>query len=46
MIDLKKHGLTKSDYGKIKATGGFNTEEYYDDAATEILVNCSLMIKE
>lgn len=35
MIDLKKHGLTKSDYGKIKATGGFNTEEYYDDAATE-----------
>ena len=35
MLDLKKYGLTKSDYGKIKATGGFNTEEYYDDAATE-----------
>ena len=35
MIDLKKLGLTATDYGKIKATGGFNTEEYYDDAATE-----------
>ena len=35
MLDLKKYGLTKSDYGKIKATGGFNTEEYYDNAATE-----------
>ena len=35
MIDLKKYGLTKSDYGKIKATGGFNTEEYYDNAAAE-----------
>ena len=35
MLDLNKYGLTKSDYGKIKATGGFNTEEYYDDAATE-----------
>ena len=42
MLDLKKYGLTKSDYGKIKATGGFNTEEYYDDAATENLVNYSL----
>ena len=30
MLDLKKYGLTKSDYGKIKATGGFNTEEYYE----------------
>lgn len=35
MIDLKKLGLTATDYGKIKATGGFNTEEYYDNAATE-----------
>ena len=35
MIDLKKLGLNKADYGKIKATGGFNTEEYYDNAATE-----------
>lgn len=35
MIDLKKYGLTKSDYGKIKATGGFNTEGFYDNVATE-----------
>ncbi|MEG2080513.1 MAG: right-handed parallel beta-helix repeat-containing protein [Oscillospiraceae bacterium] len=35
MIDLKKLGLKTEDYGKVKATGGFNTEEYYDNAATE-----------
>lgn len=32
-LDLSQYGLSVKDYGKIKATGAFNTEEYYDGAA-------------
>lgn len=46
MLDLKKYGLTKSDYGKIRRQADLIRKIIMTMRRLKILVNCSLMIKE